>query len=205
LICRNNQRREQPKLNSPLGKRTLREFSEKSALINGAIERMGDGVLIGVRLLSRSITEIYDNRLRRFGVTAAQFILLSLINRRPITRADIARLQHLERSTLTRNLKIILSKGWVEEVRDNADGRSRPIALTKAGKELLREARPEWMAGEIEATTLLGTDGMTIIINVADHILNPTEFPPAAENDELPSRGDKAPVNLAGSHRLRPP
>ena len=181
MICRNNQRREQPKLNSPLGKRTLREFSEKSALINGAIERMGDGVLIGVRLLSRSITEIYDNRLRRFGVTAAQFILLSLINRRPITRADIARLQHLERSTLTRNLKIILSKGWVEEVRDNADGRSRPIALTKAGKELLREARPEWMAGEIEATTLLGTDGMTIIINVADHILNPTEFPPTAE------------------------
>ena len=205
MICRNNQRREQPKLNSPLGKRTLREFSEKSALINGAIERMGDGVLIGVRLLSRSITEIYDNRLRRFGVTSAQFILLSLINRRPITRADIARLQHLERSTLTRNLKIILSKGWVEEVRDNADGRSRPIALAEAGKELLREAGPEWMSAEIEATTLLGTDGMTIIINVAYHILNPTEFLPTAENNELPTRGDEAPVNLAGSHRLRPP
>jgi DNA-binding MarR family transcriptional regulator len=184
----------------------LGKFSEKSALTKEAVDRIGDGVLIGVRLVSRSITEIYDNRLRRFGVTAAQLILLSLINRRPITRADIARLQHLERSTLTRNLKIILSKEWVEEVPDNADGRSRPIALTEAGRELLREAGPEWMAAETEATALLGADGMTIIINVADHILHPTEFPaPTAENDELLTHGDDVPINPAGSHRPRPP
>jgi len=176
----------------------LGKFSEEPTLTNGSIERIGDGVLIGVRLVSRSVTEIYDHRLRVFGITAAQFILLSLINRRPITRADIARLQHLERSTLTRNLKIILSRGWVEEVRDNADGRSRPIALTEAGKELLRKAEPEWRTAEIEATALLGTDGMMIIVSVADHILHPTDLAGrAAENDGSATLANDAPVNPA--------
>ncbi len=184
----------------------MSKFNEKSVLTHGAIDRIGDGVLTGVRLMSRSITDIYDNQVRRFGVTAAQFILLSLINRRPTTRADIARLQHLDRSTLTRNLKAILAKGWVEEVRDNADGRSRPIALTTAGKELLREAGPQWLAAELEATSLLGVDGMMTIIQVADHILNPADLAaPAAENDEPPARTDDSLINPADRRRQRRP
>lgn len=154
-------------------------LSKKSA--NGANDRTDDGLLIRVRVLSRSITEIYDHRLRRFGVTAAQFSLLSVIRQRPITRADIARLQHLDRSTLTRNLKAILARAWVEEVRHHANGRSRPIALTAAGEELLREAEPEWLAAELEATTLLGTEGMTIIVHAADCFLNPTQLGPSGE------------------------
>ena len=42
---------------------------------------MGTSALIGARLLSRSITAICDDKLRPFGVTAVQFILLSLITR----------------------------------------------------------------------------------------------------------------------------
>jgi DNA-binding MarR family transcriptional regulator len=153
------------------------KVSEKSALTHASVARIGDGVLAGARLLSRSITAIYDDKLRPFGVTAAQFILLSLISRKPVTRADIARLQHLERSTLTRNLKSILSEGWVEEVRENANGRTRPIALTAAGRELLRETESAWLAAEVEATALLGPDGMMTIIGVADRFANPTGAP----------------------------
>ena len=87
---------------------------------------------------------------------------------------------------MTRNLKTILARGWVEEVRYNANGRSRPIALTVVGEELLREAGPEWLAAEREATTLLGTEGMTIIVNVADCLLNPTELAPSGERPTPP-------------------
>lgn len=182
-----------------LGLTSLGKFSKKAALTSGASDRIGDGVLMGMRLVSRSITEIYDHRLRDFGLTAVQFILLSMIRQRPITRAYIARLQHLDRSTLTRNLKTVLSKGWVEEVRDNADGRSRPIALTESGRELLREAEPNWIAAEIEATALLGTDGTTTIINVADQILKLTEpSAPTVQNDEQQASADDSLIDLPG-------
>jgi DNA-binding MarR family transcriptional regulator len=110
--------------------------------------------------LSKVITAIHDNRLRPFGVSSAQFILLAAIRRtEPATRAEIARHQHLDKSTLTRNLRTILSEGWVEEVREDADGRSRPIALTAAGKELLIKAQPAWLAAQAEAKALGGKDG----------------------------------------------
>jgi DNA-binding MarR family transcriptional regulator len=172
---------------------------DKSTLTHGPVARIGDSVLMGARLLSRSITVIYDDKLRPFGVTAAQFMLLSLISRGPITRAYIARLQHLERSTLTRNLRTIFGKGWVEEVSDNANGRSRPIALTAAGKEQLLRAEPEWLAAEVEAAALLGTDGMITIISLADRFANSVDVrEPAAEHDDPMKRTDGAPVNPAG-------
>jgi DNA-binding MarR family transcriptional regulator len=146
---------------------------------------MGDNILVSARLLSRFITAIYDDRLRRFKITAAQFILLALISEGPVTRADIARQQHLERSTLTRNLKAIFSEGWVAEVRENADGRSRPIALTTAGKDLLSAAQPECLAAEAEATALLGKNEMMTVISVAKRLASPTEMisTPTAEDD----------------------
>jgi DNA-binding MarR family transcriptional regulator len=133
---------------------------EKSSLINNLIAGIDDDVLVHARLLSKAITSIHNDRLRPFGVSSAQFILLAAIRlTEPATRAEIARHQHLDKSTLTRNLRTILSEGWVEEVRDNADGRSRPIALTAAGKELLIKAQPAWLAAQAEAKALLGKDG----------------------------------------------
>ena len=174
------------------------KVNDKSALTGTSIARIGDGVLMGARLLSRSITAIYDDKLRPFGVTAAQFILLSLISRKPVTRADIARLQHLERSTLTRNLKSILSEGWVEEVRENANGRTRPLALTEAGKALLLETEPAWLAAEVEATALLGTEGMMTIIGAADRCANSTGIPASTAEHEHPNCADSAAINRAG-------
>ena len=148
----------------------MRETGEKSPSPDGLAAQIGDSILVSARLLSRFITSIYDDRLRRFGITAAQVILLALISEGPVTRADIARQQHLERSTLTRNLKAIFSEGWVVEVRKSADGRTRPIALTEAGRQLISAAQPECLAAEAEATALLGKDGMTTVIGVAKRL-----------------------------------
>ncbi len=149
----------------------MRKIGEKSQLSNGVVVRVGESVLISARSLSRSVTEIFDEALRPLGVSAAQFVLLSMIGQsRSITRAEIARLQHLDRSTLTRNLRSIMSEGWVEEVRANANGRSRPIALTAAGKDLLFHAQDAWLAAQAQAKMLLGNDGVMALISIADRI-----------------------------------
>ena len=89
-----------------------------------------------------------------------------------MTRAEIARLQHLNRSTLTRDLKAVLSEGWIEEVRENANGRSRPVALTRAGHELMLNAQPAWLMAQVQAEALLGEDGMNALIDITDCFLD---------------------------------
>src|ERR1035438_1667593 len=131
-------------------------------------------VLMRTRLISRVITGIYDEKLRPFGISSAQFALLVVIYQvEPATRAEIGRLQHQDRSTLTRNLKVILSEGWVEETRYGADGRSRPIVLTRVGKDLLCKAEPAWQAAQVQAKALLGEDGVTAVMDIASRIVDP--------------------------------
>ena len=132
-------------------------------------------VLMRTRLISRVITGIYDEKLRPFGIGSAQFALLVVIYQiEPATRAKIGRFHHQDRSTLTRNLKVILSEGWVEEIQDQADGRSRSILLTKAGIDLLLKAEPAWQAAQSQAKALLGKDGVIAIMDIANRIMGPT-------------------------------
>jgi DNA-binding MarR family transcriptional regulator len=130
-------------------------------------------VLMRARLISRVLTAIYDEALRPFGVGSPQFVLLAIIfGIQPATRAEIGRHHHQDRSTLTRNLKILLSERWVEEVEDDGSGRGRPIVLTKAGRDLLVRGAPTWRAAQAQAKTILGEHGMTAITDIANGIMN---------------------------------
>jgi DNA-binding MarR family transcriptional regulator len=143
---------------------------EREDVIN---EMAGTCVLMRARLISRVITAIYDEQLRPFGIGSPQFALLVVIfETEPATRADIGRFHHQDRSTLTRNLKIILSEGWAEEIQDNPGGRGRPIVLTKAGKHLLHKAAPAWRVAQAEAKALLGNDGVIAVTDIANNILS---------------------------------
>lgn len=130
-------------------------------------------MLMRVRLISRVITAIYDEELRPFGIVSPQFALLVIISEmEPATRAEIGRYHHQDRSTLTRNLKIILSEGWAEEVQGEGGGRRRPIVLTKAGKDLLRKGARKWRVAQARAKALLGENGAIAITNIANGIMN---------------------------------
>lgn len=131
-------------------------------------------VLMRTRLIARVLTAIYDEGLRPFEIGSPQFALLAIISHiEPATRADIGRYLHHDRSTLTRNLKLILSAGWAREISGEAVGRSRPIALTTAGKDLLRNAAPAWRIAQSRAKALLGKDGVLAVMEMANRIMKP--------------------------------
>jgi DNA-binding MarR family transcriptional regulator len=90
----------------------------------------------------------------------------------PATRAEIGRYHHQDRSTLSRNLKIILAQGWAEEFQDEGGGRGRPIILTKAGRNLLCKGAPAWRLAQARAKALLGEDGAMAITDIANGIMN---------------------------------
>jgi DNA-binding MarR family transcriptional regulator len=146
----------------------MKSEDERSALAEDrAIEQ---GVLMRARLLAKALTTIYDDKLRSFGITATQFALLTTICRAPITRAEIARLHHLNKSTLTRDLNAVLSAGWIQEVREGANGRTKPVALTEVGEELLLSAQQAWQAAQSQAEALLGPDGLNALLTLIDRI-----------------------------------
>jgi DNA-binding MarR family transcriptional regulator len=123
------------------------------------------------RRISRILTSIYDQELRPFGINSSQFTLLVVISRLgPVSRAEIGRYNHQDRSTLTRNLLLILSEGWVEEVQSAARGRSRPIVLTTAGKNLLNSAAPAWRVAQAQAKLVLGKTGVAAVMEVANDL-----------------------------------
>lgn len=131
---------------------------------------IGHGVLMRARLLAKALTTIYDDKLRSFGITATQFALLATICRAPITRAEIARLHHLNRSTLSRDLKAVFSAGWIQEVREGANGRTKPVALTEVGEEQLLSVQQTWQAAQSQAEALLGPDGLNALLTLIDRI-----------------------------------
>ncbi|MBT2324896.1 winged helix-turn-helix transcriptional regulator [Variovorax paradoxus] len=137
------------------------------------LEMANTCVLMRTRLVSRVVTGIYDQELRPFGINSPQFALLVVIHTiGPATRAEIGRFHQQERSTLTRNLQIMLSEGWIEEVHSTAGGRGRPICLSKSGIELLHRLAPAWRAGQAQAKAVLGEAGATAISNIANDLVS---------------------------------
>jgi DNA-binding MarR family transcriptional regulator len=128
-------------------------------------------LLTRTRRISRIITNIYDQALRPHGVNSPQFSLLVLIARLGgASRAEIGRANYQERSTLTRNLALLLTEGWVEEMVSEGGGRSRTIVISRAGRKLLVSAAPAWRSAQAKAKQLLGEEGLAAIVGVADNI-----------------------------------
>ncbi|GHO72694.1 hypothetical protein KSD_04650 [Ktedonobacter sp. SOSP1-85] len=145
------------------------EIETADAGVVGEITR--NCLLTRTRRISRIITNMYDQALRPYGVNAPQFSLLVLIAKLGgASRAEIGRANYQERSTLTRNLALLLAEGWVEEMVSDQGGRSRPLVLSQAGKDLLVSAAPAWRAAQVRAKQLLGEEGVTAIVGVADSI-----------------------------------
>jgi hypothetical protein len=62
----------------------------------------------------------------------------------------------------------------VTDARSRPDGRSRAIALTKAGIDLLLKAEPAWQAAQAQAKALLGKDGTIAVMDIANRIIGST-------------------------------
>lgn len=136
------------------------------------LEMVNTCVMMRTRLVARAVSALYDDKLRHLGLNASQCSLLVVIfGLGPSRRAQIGRFNRLDRSTLSRNLQIMLGNGWIEELdSEEADGRGKPIAVTTAGKALLTEAYPAWRAAQGEAKAMLGSQGAALLAGIGDGI-----------------------------------
>lgn len=125
-------------------------------------------LLSRTRRLNRVLTRIYDDELRPFGLKATQLNLLVVVAKAGhIRRIDIGKLLHLDPSTLTRNLKIMVTNGWIEEVASGEDGRGLPLRVTTQGRNLLEQIGPAWRKAQNRAQKFIGDEGAALLLRLA--------------------------------------
>jgi DNA-binding MarR family transcriptional regulator len=145
---------------------------QRGAQAAGEIGR--DCLAVRVRLLSRTITRIYDTALRPHGLTIAQLNLLtSVASWQPARAGDIARLLSMEISTLSRNAHLLHEEGLLE-VEHAEHGNGRVLSITDAGAERLEQLRPAWRAAQEQAQELLGEDATRSIVRLGDRMFGDT-------------------------------
>lgn len=109
-----------------------------------------------LRQLVRRVTQHYDAELAKAGLKTTQFSLLShLIKPRALRPVDLAAEMAMDASTLTRNLKPLMTAGWVQ-LAPGVDGRSRLVSLTDAGRAKHQEAKQRWRTAQNGLNEALG-------------------------------------------------
>ena len=112
-----------------------------------------------LRRLSRIVTRIYDQELRKAGLEITQFGLLTALA--TAGEANQKRLSAgfaMDSTTLTRTLGLLRKQGWVR-ARRGKDRRERLFSLTRAGKRQLAMAQPHWERAERRLRKELGDAG----------------------------------------------
>ena len=110
-----------------------------------------------LRRLTRLVTRLYDQELRRAGIEITQFGLLTALaivgeaNQKALS-AGFA----MDSTTLTRTLAVLRKQGWIH-VRPGQDRRERVFRLTPAGQRQIAEAQPHWEAAEQRLRKTLGS------------------------------------------------
>jgi DNA-binding MarR family transcriptional regulator len=96
------------------------------------------------RRSANAITHIYDNALRPVGLKITQHSLLRALDRlEAATYNEIAAEVALDKTTISRNVKVLIDAGWVVTSPDE-DARYKVAKLSPSGVRMLREAEPYW-------------------------------------------------------------
>jgi DNA-binding MarR family transcriptional regulator len=103
-----------------------------------------DCACFNTRKTARVLGQVYDRVLEPAGLKNTQFTALVVADAYDgISITELSKAMEIERTTLTRNLKVLERDGLVK-VGAGADGRSKTVILTAKGKRRLDAALPLW-------------------------------------------------------------
>lgn len=111
-----------------------------------------------LRQLLRRVAQHYDAEVGKTGLKTTQYSLLSHVFKLgPLRPGDLARAMKVDASTLTRNLKPLVTAGWLA-LEPGSDGRSRLVSITDSGREKRAEAHRRWRLAQEGINQILGVD-----------------------------------------------
>ncbi len=117
----------------------------------------------------RRVTALYDDALAPLGINVAQFSLLGNVDRHePVSLTSLGVILDLDRSTIGRNVKLLVARGLLIRGTGAQDSREATVRLSDAGRETLREARPVWTGAQRRIEAALGDEGTRSLHRLLD-------------------------------------
>src|SRR6266436_3755625 len=119
--------------------------------------RLSPCVCSTLRMVSRAVTQLYDDILRPSGLRVTQFSILGAIAR--LGAANLRQLEYMlaiDQTTLTRSLNLLERDRVIERV-PHPDRRIKAMTLTSKGRRALEAARPLWARAQNKVLRDWGT------------------------------------------------
>ena len=111
-----------------------------------------------IRKAARAISQLYDDVLRPSGLRVTQFSILAVTRRLgPVTVTRLAEVTVTDRTTLTRNLKLLAQQKLIR-ITLGKDRREREVTLTDRGHLALAQAFPLWKDVQKQVAQKLGRE-----------------------------------------------
>lgn len=134
------------------------------------VDEIADACLaVRLRMVTRAVSALYDRALAGRDLTVAQLNILVFVGKAgPCSPGTIGRMLQMEKSTVSRNLRPLLLRGWL--AGDGADTRLREVRLTGRGRQRLAAALDDWRAAQAQARDLLGAAGANAVRVLGDRI-----------------------------------
>src|SRR5919198_3659700 len=122
-------------------------------------------VCFNIRKAARAVTQLYDERLRPFGLGSTQLSILGkTLILEPVTVTRLAEATVTDRTTLTRNLRLLEQQGFIRVDLGN-DRRERQVRLTDRGREVLAQVYPIWQEVQAEVATRFGSERLARLLS----------------------------------------
>lgn len=148
-------------------------------------------IALRARRLSRLVTRLFEQAFREEGITIAQFSLIgATILKGPLPPARLARLLDLEKSTLSRNLKLLEGAGLLR-IESGVHGGGQLVWATERGKRTLVRALPAWRTAQHRTVEAMGgvvVERLDAMITALGGELPAAKTPPRQEVGKGPGR-----------------
>src|SRR5574344_2465563 len=125
-----------------------------------------------MRQISRKITNIYDEFLKPCNLNVTQYSLLANLKRvQPIKMSDFSKVARLDRTTLVRNLKPLISSGLIE-LNDISKSNAKLLILSQKGTELTTLAQNYWEDAQNFIEENIGLQNLNQFYEIVEKIEN---------------------------------
>lgn len=123
-----------------------------------------------LRRVSRRMTAFYEHYLRSIGLRLTQYSVLAHLSAEPQSLLDLAALLEMDRTTLSRGLRPLISNGWVVESR-GGDARQHLFALSDEGLAFREIAQSRWREAQLALEDALERDFVAALHESLDRAL----------------------------------
>lgn len=129
-----------------------------------------------LRRATRGVTQLYESALAPSGLKATQLpILVGLGSAGDLSVSALADALALDRTTLTRNLKVLEGRGLIRTGESDDDARVRMVSLTLDGADVLATALDRWEAMQILVEERFGRERLSALYGELEALGNMIE------------------------------